>query len=392
MNKLKFSPTLKLTVAFLFLLMTRTSLAYPHFVGFGYTSCLTCHYNPFGNGPLNGYGRALSASAVSGRSFYDKSITEEEIANMSSFLFSTQKRSSLHPSFDARGLLMKNNFGKDNESTTFIFMQADANIVYTIGKKKQLYFSGTIGYAPVPRSLKGSTGTIKKYRSREHYLAYRPRKNFGIYVGLMDKIFGIRVAEHTSYARKIHSLDQNDQSHGVQLHYTDRNFEMGLGGFMGNLAQERHLRQVGFSTKVDYIFSHKGTIGLSYMYQKNDYLNQNSAALHMKSSVGNGSSLLIELGNKYASSVLDKSQEATSATYLQIQNYVNLARGFFFFNSVEYMQEKEDEFKIRIGPGIQYFPIQRFELRADLQNTRSFNSKVSSDDSWDLFIQVHTWF
>ena len=57
----------KLTVLLFISIFSSTAWAYPHFVGFGYTSCATCHYNPFGNGPLNDYGRALSATAVSAK-------------------------------------------------------------------------------------------------------------------------------------------------------------------------------------------------------------------------------------------------------------------------------------------------------------------------------------
>src|SRR5262245_59970965 len=59
--------------------------AYPSFIGFGYGSCLTCHYHPLGGGPLSDYGRALGATEVSGRWFMDR-LTDDQVGEQSGFL------------------------------------------------------------------------------------------------------------------------------------------------------------------------------------------------------------------------------------------------------------------------------------------------------------------
>ena len=105
------------------LLFIHNAEAYPHFVGFGYTSCATCHYNPFGSGPLNDYGRALSATAVSAKWFYYQNESEEKIANNSGFFGSKPNQTWFRPSFDYRGMLLKRTLGEDNEDTEMIHMQ-----------------------------------------------------------------------------------------------------------------------------------------------------------------------------------------------------------------------------------------------------------------------------
>ena len=78
--------------------------AYPNFISFGYSSCITCHYNPYGNGPLTDYGRAVSATAISARLIHKLEKSEEEIGENSGFLYRKAFNDWLRPSVDYRGL------------------------------------------------------------------------------------------------------------------------------------------------------------------------------------------------------------------------------------------------------------------------------------------------
>ncbi len=379
-----------LTTLFIFLLSS-SAWAYPQFVGFGYTSCATCHYNPFGNGPLNDYGRALSATAVSAKWFYYDKESEEKIANNSGFFGTKPEQTWFRPSFDYRGLMVKRSLGQDSEDTEMINMQADANVVLKFGEGNKFFISGTIGYAPEPQSLANSTEEVDKYRSREHYMGYRPIPSLGIYAGLMDKIFGIRIAEHTAYSRSINNLSQNDQSHGLQIHYTNPTLEIGAGYFVGNMVQEADIRQKGFSTKIDYIVSHKSSLGVSYLNSQSEFLKNYAAAVHYMGTVGKGSSVLLEMGQNVKTAVLDASDE-TKTIYGLGQNYIRASRGLYLLNSIEYLKEQTGEYRFRFGPGIQMFPLQRWEARFEIYNTRNFSDESSTKDTWDLLMQIHTWF
>lgn len=378
------------TVFFLFFVaFTNEAYAYPHFVGLGYTSCITCHYNPFGNGPLNDYGRALSATAVSARWFYPDYKTEEQIADQSGFFFERPKNDYFRPSFDYRGLLLKRDFGEDIEDTEYINMMADFNVVFK-NKAGNYFFSTTLGYAPRPKSLKNSDEEVKKYRLREMYVGARPWANIGLYAGLMDKIYGIRVAEHSSYSRSITNLSQNDQSYGVQAHWAHSLFEAGFGYFVGNLVQDAKLRQKGWSTKIDYIISHKSTVGISYLSSSSEFLKSYMQAFHFKTTVGKGSAFMAEYGKVTKEAVLTDSK--SEHQYGFAQAYLKTTRGIYLINSLEYLREMDGDTKLRFGPGIQVFPIQRLEFRFELYNSRNFSDKASTKDSWDFLGQVHSWF
>src|SRR3954465_11324315 len=139
-----------------FLTASNEAFAYPQFISHGYNSCITCHYNPFGNGPVNDYGRAVSGTAIAGRDFYDENKPEDLIASETAFFFKQSEQKHIRPFIGYRGLLYKANLGEEGSKTDFIHMQLDANLTVKFGEKDQYIASGTFGYAPIPRSLQNT--------------------------------------------------------------------------------------------------------------------------------------------------------------------------------------------------------------------------------------------
>jgi hypothetical protein len=386
---------LKLIGLISILLSSTQAFAYPNFIGFGYTSCLTCHYNPMGNGPLTDYGRALGAGVVADRVLYSKSTSEESITENSGFFYSKPKQKWFRASFDYRGLYMKQNFYSDVSSDPeIIHMDANLNFVMKFGKKDNLYTSVTVGYAPTPRSsgVSPNDGNTKPYRSREHYIGWRPTPAWGVYAGMMDKTFGIRIVDHTAYSRSTTGLSMNDQTHGLLIHYTNKKFEIGVHPFVGNLAQDAKLRQAGFSTQFEYTLNQKNRVGLSFLNSKSEYLQMTMMAGHSRMAFGKGHSLMVEAG-ALTKTELIPGDEVTSQ-YILMQNHVRAYRGIFALVTAEYLKTNtENENKIlRIGPGFQYFPFQGVELRGDIYNSRIFSSTSVTEDQWDLTGQLHLWF
>mgnify|MGYP005685164455 CR=1 FL=1 len=373
-------------------LMISKAQAYPNFIGHGYNSCITCHYNPFGNGPINDYGRAVSATAIGSRGFYNDSKPEDLIGQESGFFFKHPENKHFRPFASYRGLLLKRNFGEESEKTEYIHMQADLNLVVKFGENDKYMGSFSFGYAPIPRSLQNTKAadSVKEYRTREHYVGYRPSPSWGVYAGLMDKTYGIRIVEHTSYARTTPQVTMDDQSHGVILHYNNPAFEAGVNVFVGNLTQDADLRMKGFAGTFEYTLLEKNRIGLSAMSEGNDYMDLTAFAAHIRSGIGNGSSLMFEIGK------VDKKPKLVSGDkteyYANFQNHIKATRGVYLLNSVEYYKNDADKsYRVRFGPSIQYFPMSKVELRADLYNTRNFNQQISTKDRWDLMAQIHLW-
>lgn len=366
--------------------------AYPNFIGHGYNSCITCHYNPFGNGPINDYGRAVSGTAIGSRIFYDENKPEDLIAKETGFFFKEATSKHFRPFMGYRGLLMRRNLGKESAETDYIHMQADANLVAKFGAKDQVYMSGTFGYAPVPLALQNSKGTsnVKTYRSREHYIAWRPIPSWGIYAGLMDKTYGIRIVEHTAYARTTPQMTMNDQSHGMILHYSNPQLEGGLNLFVGNLTQDKDLRMKGLAGTFEYTLLEKNRVGMSLMSQQNYYLKLNALATHIRSGLSGGNSIIFEMGRVTKTS--KQSGDTKREYYANLQNHIETARGVYLLNSVEYYKNAADNsYRVRFGPGLQFFPMSKVELRADVYNTRNFTDSSSTPDRWDIMGQIHFW-
>ncbi len=364
--------------------------AYPNFIGHGYNSCMTCHYNPYGNGPLNDYGRALSATAISDRWVYSSSKPEEEIAKESGFMYKEALNSWFRPSVNYRGLQLVRDINRPNKKSEYIHMMANVNTVIRFKNNDKYIASISYGYAPVPVAQKNED--VGNYRSREHYFGYRPEAGFGLYVGMMDKVFGIRTSDHIAFSRSVTELAQNDQTHGVMIHLIKDKFEIGIHPFVGSLFQKKDLRQKGISSKVEYNFSSKMKPGLSVLRSSSEHVENTLFSIHGKLGFSKGSSTLIELGQKIQT--ITSTKKETSSRYLFLQNHILLRRGTYFLATAEYFQpniEKESE-TMRLGPGLQYFLVQGLELRLDLYNTKNFSPDAATKDAWDLTGQIHLWF
>ena len=378
-------------IIILFLLFSHFSWGYANFIGHGYTSCINCHFNPFGNGQLTDYGRAVSATAISSRAFYPKSWDEEKIAYSSGFLFRKPKQNWLRTQLNYRGFSLVRNPGSlSREDKSWITMQFDARVAFKFGENDKFIFAADYGKVPLPEVLDPGKSD-QKYRSRALYAGYRFNSKFGVYAGLMDKVYGLRVIEHIAFSRINPQITQNDQTYGVAGHLLNGDWEGGAHVFLGNFNQEAQYRMKGGSTMIEKTIFGKHRLGGSFLSSKNDFLQLTSYALHGRFNLKEGSSLLAELGQTEKNP--QDNSPSTTARYGLIQTYVRPLRGLYVLANIEYLKNdiKQDDYIVRWGPGVQYFPIQRIELRADIYDTRSFISNTSIRDSWIYLLQTHLW-
>ncbi len=380
---------------YILLLLTLFSVnaySYSNFIGHGYTSCLNCHFNPFGGGPLNDYGRVVSATAISSTALTPKSWDEEKVAYMSGFLFRKPKQEWLRTQVNYRGFRVVRNPGSsENEEAKWINMQLDGRVILKFGENDKFISVLNYGYAPLPSETPKGTKS-SEWRSREHYVGYRFTPKFGLYAGLMDKVFGIKVIEHIAFSRVSPQVTQNDQVHGVTAHYIGQDWELGAQGFVGNLSQDADLRMKGGSVMLEKTVFGIHRIGASVMSSQNEYLKLLSYSAHTRLNLKEGSSILAELGQ--TNKKTENGSDDTTARFGLLQTYLRPWRGLYFLANIEYFNRdiKQDDYTLRWGPGVQYFLSQRIELRADVYDTRSFATKSSTRDSWMYLLQTHLWF
>jgi len=372
-------------------LLPLPAAAYPGFIGYGYNSCAACHYNPLGNGPLTDYGRAVSASAIAAKPFFVSSRTsDEELGESSGFLAGAALPDWFRPSIDYRGMDLRSK--QDTHTfTRWIDMQADVNLVVR-WPNDRFFVSGSVGLAPIPPQLpKAVRDSLPSLISREHYVAIRPFKWVGIYAGLMDPAYGIRIPDHNAFIRSKAFLDKNDQTHGVMAHWGFKTADIAIHAMAGNLSQKPALRQKGGSATAEFDVADNWRLGGSAWITDGSFRSRQMGAVHTRLGVGEGSSLMVQAGFVREDGITARAQ--LGATFFT-QYLVRITRGLNFLGTVEYYTPQYFEKAIRYyraGPGLQYFPMQRLEFRADLQGSRQVGGSTLDPDIFTLLTQVHLW-
>ena len=365
--------------------------AYPSSIGLGYGSCATCHYNTNGNGPLTDYGRALFATAYAAKPWISAlGKTDEELGAKSGFLGSVELPSFLRPYAGFRGLYLVSDLGGDASSSRFIPMDAHAGLTLKFFKDR-VYLSGSLALAP-STSVAADGSLVRKtvLVTREHQLTVRPWKFLDISAGFSDITYGIRVPEHNSWIRSLTGLDQRDQTHGVIVHLSTAELDFNVHGFLGNLFQEASLRQAGVSVSGEVEPLERIRFGASFLTSGSEFRNRTLGAIHARVGFLEGSSLLAQFGVNREDHI-DDGLEAYVGDSLFLQSTFGLARGWNLLFTFEHAVRDfgSGTMLLRAGPSLQYFPMQRVELRMDLTSTRTSGTTLVDPDILGLQTQIH---
>lgn len=373
---------------FVFFLFAQDSFAYPDFISYGYKSCLTCHYNGQGGGALNDYGRALFASEFTASTFTSK--TPDQLAEQSGFLGSAELPWWFRAGIKYRGLHYRTDVGSPRSADRWIDMQGDIDLIFNFDKKSDLILVTNLAYIPPP--ARKTEPKPSNYVSKNHYLRWKMQKGLMLYAGLFDKIFGLRHADHTAFNRSTIGLGQNDQSDGIALQYSGELYDVSGGLFVGNLSQEKELRQVGGSIMYEYYLDKTYTVGASALQSQNDFKRENRYALHTRLGFAKGKSFMFEVGlfDNASKTSIEKSNKGY---YTFLEGLINLEKGYNFLTTYQTykadMESSSSNETNKMTLGFMIFPWQRTEFRFEVANIRSVASQNTSPDQWLLQNQVH---
>nr|WP_295899876.1 hypothetical protein [uncultured Bdellovibrio sp.] len=385
MRHFKFSYAFFILVSFI---LASQAQAYPDFIGYSYSSCITCHYNGLGGGGLNDYGRALYATEITARDpFFPKKMEEEEIAAKSGFLGSKPMPWWIRPGLKYRGLWLQMDPGSKASMERFINMQNDVNLTF-FGDKKQTYtLVTTTSYTGI-EPYYGKTNT---WFAKEYYIRWKKSNNFWLYVGQMDKAFGIRNVDHTAVNRKAITLGQFDQSQGAIAHFTYPDWDVAVNAFFGNGAQEDAEKQKGFSVAGEYQVFEKFKIGGSALSSQSDLAKWNLLAFTTRMGLSKGSAIMAEAGFKEKTDKLANTK-AQLGTYALVETMVNLTRGYNLLSVIEHSKSdisKSSSENMKWSLGALMFPLPRLELRAMATNAKTYTDSTGAQDAWALQGQIH---
>jgi hypothetical protein len=371
------------------------SEAYPDFISYGYSTCITCHYNGHGNGPLNDYGRALFTTEIASRAVFNNKLSEEEIAAKSGFLGSTELPWWIRPGIKYRGLYFINDPGSQASVKKYVTMQADLNVAIQFDQAAKFLVVASGGYSPTPGAQANNKDPKdKNFISREHYIRWQASKPLFLYLGLMDKVFGLRTADHTAFSRSTTALAMNDQSHGLIAQYYGDGWELTGNAFAGNLIQEdAENRQKGFTTMFEYDTAEKNRLGMAVLSSTNESVGRTQLEVHSKLGLEKGNSLLTEIGTvKTTPKQITATNVEKSGGYLLLQGVFLMERGYNVISQIEYANATMSPASpdlTRWSFGLLAFPMPRMEFRATFVNGRSITDTSVANDQWMLQTQLH---
>ncbi|MDP2272805.1 MAG: hypothetical protein Q8N23_27510 [Archangium sp.] len=235
-----------------------TAQAYGFMLRHDYTSCAQCHVDPSGGSVLTAYGRAQGELIL--RTRYG--VAADEPGKVAGFLFGLfELPEEVLLGGDVRVAVLG---GSSLTKPRAFPMQADVVAAVKSGK---LTFSGSLGLGSAATTPAKLVGDRVQLISRHHWVGYAPDEDqsFMLRLGRMPLPFGVRLPEHTAWARASTRTDTNtSQQHGVSLAYSGERVRGELMGVVGNLQlSPLEYRERGYSGFLELTPNTWATFGVS---------------------------------------------------------------------------------------------------------------------------------
>lgn len=361
---------------------------YSSYIGYGHSTCLSCHFNAYGGGLLTSYGRAISASTIAAKPLYAPDADDNALAESSGFLGPIAYPAWLETAASYRGFYRVDHI-ESGADASWLNDRADFSIA--LKPAAWIWAVGNIGYESSPVT---AGYPDKNWISREHYLALEPFRNFRLYAGLLASIYGVRPSEYDVYARTRTGLGAYSQSHSVVTHYATEKMDAGIQAFFGNYLSPVSAREKGVTLSYEYEPAEAVRVGSSVMYAQNTLANRYMGALFARVSAGDGSSILAELGTVRRRS-FGREESDPFDTYFMLQTMSRFARGAHFLLTSEFQTDNiigPAPRRFKVAPGFLYVPAQRLELRATLQATRTVGGPTVENDGVNFITELALWF
>lgn len=371
------------------LFLSINATAYPDFIGFNYRSCLICHYSGTGGGALTDYGRGVFASEIADNPL-KKWVSNEEISSISNFLGPIETPWWVRLGYKQRKLIYEKNPGSSGSIKKFYSMQDQLNLNFFFKENQSLGLISTIGLSENLSNIfpHQYLDPNTKIFFQETFFRFQFGKPFWVYIGLMDKTFGIKHADHTSVNRSSLDLGNNSQTHGLLFQWAQKESDLFAHFWAGQLQQESSLQKKGGSLFYEQKIFQSHAIGGSILVESNADLKTQMLEIHNKLGFNDGHSFLLEAGIKNDKTELSDKSSAYSFS----QGALKLRRGLFLISNGEYFKS---DISTSSGDyltwkfGFLWFPIQRFEFRFYGINNKALNTTDLEKDKWALQSQMH---
>ncbi|HEY6727581.1 MAG TPA: hypothetical protein VI197_26275 [Polyangiaceae bacterium] len=243
--------------------------AYTWMIRHGYAACSSCHADPSGGELLSSYGRLEGDVLL--RMQYGEPAEGDEEPDTGFLWGAVDTPDNLLLSGSFRNLNIYEP-GADDPLTIIPIMMGD---LYGQVRADFVRAAASAGISkvkvgsPHARAAQVTHGQGEQYNmvSRTHWLGFDlgADDNYLLRLGRMNLPFGVRVPEHTLWAREATRTDrESDQQHGAALAYTGETFRGEIMGIAGNFqVSPDKLRERGYSLFFEYLPSPELAIGAS---------------------------------------------------------------------------------------------------------------------------------
>lgn len=383
---------IRLLICFVVLCCSKASFGYHHFMAMGYASCMTCHFNPNGNGPLNDYGRALFATELSSRWYAPKRVSDDKLGEYSQFLGFKELPYWIRPHMKYRGIQITQSPGSESQSQRSIAMQRELGtaIILDPDYKNVLVTSFTFHDEETPYRTSYQRTENPGWLLKEFYGRIELPNEQWLTLGFQDKPFGIRDANHTLISRRFTRNTQYDQSIGALYFKSSQKYEFSAMGFMGNLNEDPRNRAGGLSSLYEYNISEQTRLGASLLTQKNDNSELFALSAHSRLNLNYGAAFSFETGVVQNTTL--GSNLSTQSFYWLLQNMLRLSRGVNFLFEHELGRvdlNTAGAWLQRTSFGFLIFPLPRSEFRVHLVNEKNIDFSGGTPDVWQMQTQFH---
>lgn len=230
-----------------------TAAAYPQFELSRDQTCTGCHISPAGGTLLNENGLSTAE-------------TISQFGTAPEFFYGATLPKWLTLGGDLRGAA-----GEFHTPDTYFYpfpMQLEA---YAHVAVSHFALHATFGGRKAPHN---GTGGVEDYLwSREHYLTYQqnPGEGHGLYIraGRFMPVFGLRLAEHVSYARRYGGTPLYAEAYGAAVEVVEPKYELHATGFIADPLNGAE-NDTGGALLGELRTSETTAIGLEGMYTQSD--------------------------------------------------------------------------------------------------------------------------
>jgi hypothetical protein len=376
-------------LSLIFLLFTGTanaSLTMPRSVEF---SCTKCHYNTLGGTGLNDFGRSYLKNELNGEWFR----TSEKPPRFEGNYW------WISPQAHISGITTRRNPNGDNDKNKGFLKRLEATLTYgDMFSKWNLGFT----YGHLPTSMTVATFSFDP-SFKQYYVRYELDLGFWVYAGLLPKVYGLRLSDHTSLSRNglgftpYGNYDFNE-SEQIIFHQQKLSSEFALAVFQGHPLEAPNLRHKGGSLMIENSIAEYTKIGLSVLSSKNQIEKRDWYAFHMRTQLNVKSALLFEQGwitNSANTSELDGSYYKYFGTYSFLSLSQQVSKSTFWINQISRIsvQNKPDipeAWKLSIGLDTYFDESGSLQLRAS--NDRSLTKEQTFAESWLLYVITNFYY